>query len=304
MTVDRSVLPRRNDKPAWRRRRRRVLVLMAVLVLTWWFGGLAGAWVATKPRTVDLPPCDQLDGHAVETVSVVASDGVVLGGWLVAASETPRRAVVLAAGIGGNRLALVERARFYVRHGWSALLVDLRGTGESEAVRISLGWHEALDLLACRDLLLQRGYGEVGVHGISLGAAAAAYTAVRDDRPVAWRFTVLESCYTTLTEAVDARTFAPTLATWPMMWWGGWLLGFDPHRLDALAAVTHIEHPLMFVFGGEDRLVGPRAPQRFMAAASRARVCELHVVAGIGHRNLWPTGGRRLRERLLAFLAR
>ena len=79
---------------------------------------------------------------------------------------------------------------------------ELRGTGASGAARASFGWHEAKDLAACRAFLEDQGFAEVGVHGCSLGAAAALY-ALRDVPPPA--FLVLEAPYRDIESALHNR---------------------------------------------------------------------------------------------------
>ena len=195
---------------------------------------------------------------------------------------------MLAAGIGGHRRAMLARAAFWLRRGTATLLVDLRGTGASTAARLSMGWHEALDLAAWHGWARRRGFARIGVHGVSLGAAAAVYTAVHGAPAPDWAFVVLEACYVDIHAALYARLpWLPAVALWPMVLGAEWLLGVDARELSPERAIHHLTAPTLLVVGDQDTKVGPDAHQRLRAASGAALVHE-HVVRGAGHVDLWP----------------
>ncbi|MEZ5963819.1 MAG: alpha/beta hydrolase [Planctomycetota bacterium] len=283
-------------------RGRRLLRLAALGCLGWWLCGFVAAWAATAPHPSPIAAQRDLADLPIEPVATTARDGVAVRGWLVDGSRGAR-CVVLAAGIRGNRMAMRTRAEWYLRHGWSTLLVDLRGTGESAPERIAMGWSEALDLCAWHAFLQQRGYGAVAVHGQSLGAAAAVYTAVRSSSPPRWQFVVLEACYRDIDAALQARlSWMPSFTLWPLRVCSEWLLGVDADELSPLRAIVQLDAPLLVVCGSEDHKVGPDAA-RLLLAASPARDKHLVTVDGIGHGDLW-SAGPALPQALAAFLAR
>lgn len=262
------------------------------------------AMAATWPRNRTFASPERLYGRPVECLTVRAADGVETAAWLVEAQAEPRGAVVLAAGIGGDRRAMQGRARFYLDRGWSTLLVDLRGTGQSAPERIAMGYHEALDLCAWRRLLRGRGHRTVGVHGQSLGAAAAVYTAIRGEPAARWQFVVLEACYRDVRAALHARMVGvPEVLLLPMVCCAEWLLGVDADDLDPVAAITRLDTPLLLVCGEHDQKVGPNATAGLLAA-SPADDKRAVTVAGAGHVDLWGAGGLALQRELDAFLAR
>jgi alpha-beta hydrolase superfamily lysophospholipase len=275
--------------------------LAAVAFALWWLVGFAAAWLATRPRASDVGPLPTLADRPVEPAATTASDGVDVRGWLVDGSAGTR-CVVLAAGIGGNRTAMLSRAEWYLAQGWSTLLVDLRGTGESAPERIAMGYHEALDLVAWHAWLRARGYATIGVHGQSLGAAAAVYTAVRTSPPPRWHFVVLEACYGDIDAALAARLpWLPSWTLWPLRACSEWLLGVDGAELSPLRAIVHLDAPTLVACGSDDTKVGPDATRRLFAA-SPARDKQVVMLPGIGHHDLW-RAGPRLPQALRAFLA-
>ncbi len=308
MMIDEEPLPQRNDKRqrppvrkrAWRRCWRPALVLF----VGWWVIGWLGAYASTLPHPSTIRDRRAIGGHAVENLDVVTSDGLTVRAWLLDVPADRRRCVVLASGIRGNRERLVSRAAFYAELGWSSLLVDLRGTGTSDRARISMGWHEALDLVAWHDVLQKRGYQVVGVHGQSLGAAAAAYTSVRTSNPPAWDFVVLEACYCDIAAALQARAFGlPRVLLAPVFLSAEWLLDVSADDLDPVAAVRRQSAPLLVACGTLDHKVGPDATTQLLAASpAKDKVrCD---VPGVGHRDLWRGGDSELGVALREFLQR
>ena len=283
--------------------RRRVLAWAVALFLVWWAVGIIGALQLTAPRPYDIAPLQQLGSAAVEAVTTTASDGLELLGWLVRCTPTSDRCVVLAAGIGGCRLSMLERATWYLAQGWSVLLVDLRGTGESAPSRIAMGWHEALDLVAWHQFAITRGFLQVGVHGQSLAAAAAVYSVMRGKPAPAWHFVVLESCYLDVRAALAARLpWFPSPLLWPLVASTEWLLDVDVDELSPQQAIASLQAPTLLACGERDAKVGPGATDALFTACS-ARQKERCDVPGVGHTDLWSAADGLLPRRLLAFLA-
>ena len=264
---------------------RRGLAAVVVLVLLWLLTGAIAAWIATGPRPAPIAPRAGIAGTAVTEVATTAADGVVVRGWLCTAD--PTRCVLLAAGIRGNRGSLIGPAEFWLRRGWSVLLVDLRGTGTSTPTPIAFGWHEATDLLAWCALLRGRGVGRIGAHGHSLGAAAIVYASARG---VAWDFVVLEACYDDIRTATRNRAPAwlplPDLCLWPMTLTAQLRLHIDPEQLRPIALVPRMTMPALLLCGDADPRVRPAESAALLRAFGSPRK-ELRWIAGAGHVDLW-----------------
>lgn len=248
----------------------------------WLLAGIAGSWVLTRARPAAIPVRNDLDGHPIEIVGATTADGLTVRGWLVRAAVDSRDCVVLAAGIRGNRMAMTSRAEWYLARGWSTLLVDLRATGESEGEHVSMGWHEADDLRAWHAVLRERGFGRLGAHGQSLGAAAIAYS----DLP--WDFVVLESCYVDIDEALRARlpwVPLPDLLLWPLRCGSEWWSDTAAAQLRPIDHVARRGQPTLFLCGDADEKVGPEGTQRLLAACAAVDK-RMVLVIGAGHADL------------------
>ena len=79
---------------------------------------------------------------------------------------------------------MVRRAEFLRQAGYSTLLIDFQGTGESEGKAITFGWRERFDVLAAVNYLKAQSPNQrIGVIGVSPGGGNAA----RDAFPPARR---------------------------------------------------------------------------------------------------------------------
>lgn len=281
--------------PPRRSRRSRILDLLVLLVLGWGIVGVLAADFATLGRPAAIPDPGAVEGHRTEPVSFASEDGVPLVGWFVAAHQGSTAAVVLAAGIRGNRLAMLSRAGWYLARGWSVLLVDLRATGGSGGERVGFGWHEAKDLRACHRWLRERGMQRLGAHGQSLGAAAIAFSGLP------WDFVVLEACYHDLDTALAARlpwVPWPGLLLWPLRAAGQWLADVDAAALRPVDALRARTGPTLLLVGGDDTKGGERCGERLLEACGAADK-RLVVVPGAGHDDLFAAN----RDAVVAALA-
>jgi dienelactone hydrolase len=281
----------------------RAAALATVALLAWIAAGLASADRATAPHPRAIGPLPSFDaGVDVTDAVTVTPDGVQVRGWLATAANGRDRCVVLVPGIRGNRLGMLDRARWYLAHGWSALLVDLRGTGASERTRISFGWHEANDLAAWHAWLRAHGFTRVAAHGQSLGAAAVVYT-TRVAPPPPWEFAVLEACYGDVDGALANRlpwVPLPRVTLWPLRAFAEWLAAVDADDLRPRTAIAALRAPTLLACGDRDDKVGAGVSDALLAASGAADK-RLVLVPGTGHHDLW-SAGPTLRDALAPFL--
>lgn len=256
--------------------------VFGVTLAVWMVLGYGVSQFITRPRNCEIRPREEIAGTKVEPVTFTAEDGVKLSAWLVRGK--PDRVVVLAAGIDGDRGSLVGRAEFYLARGFSVLLPDLRGTGESEPTLVTIGWEERKDILACLKFLKERGYEHVGADGISLGASAIAYS--MEAKPD-FAFVVLESCYDNLDNAWRNRLAmfsVPHAITWPVRWITEARLGRTAFQLAPAEYMKHCEVPALIVAGdSEPELKTSETDTIFKQCASKEK--QLYLFQGGKHQD-------------------
>ena len=283
---------------------------MAVLLVA--YLGISFKYADTLTR-VERKPLERSATYVApshEDVRFTTADGLTLRGWWFAAPRPRDRAVVIVHGKDQDRIdssfpagriagALLER-------GYSALLFDLRGHGESEGVRWGLGKHEALDVaaavdLAARTAAVPRSRVAIVAESMGAGSAVMALPLVPDVGPM-----VLDSVYTSATTVVDE--VGPSYSGLPSWFTPGMVLmarlffGLD---LDAVVPIeqvrAHPERAFLFIHCDNDQTVAPHHG-REMKAASRNTATQLWSVTGCGHVKAFATHPAEWEQRVVAFL--
>ncbi|HXE12334.1 MAG TPA: alpha/beta fold hydrolase [Bryobacteraceae bacterium] len=160
----------------WRSFAAIVVVMVLFYALAGYLGSADMFGEHPRWRGMNREPADF--GLRSETVSFDSIDGIQLKAWWLPTLEAPRGAVIIAHGIDHTRQVMLPRAAFLVRGGWDALLLDLRGHGESGGTFVSPGLLEARDILGAVRYIRSRGNKEpIVLLGISYGAVASLIAA-------------------------------------------------------------------------------------------------------------------------------
>jgi uncharacterized membrane protein HdeD (DUF308 family) len=280
----------------WRTRRRggsragrylrRFLVALASLLVAFFvvFPLLFAVGSTHKPRR-SVEPADL--GRPYETVSLETSDGLRLAGWYVPSRNGA--AVIAFPGRSGP----VPHARMLVRHGYGALLLDMRGNGESEGRANVFGWGSSRDLDAALDYLSRRPDvrpGAIGGLGLSVGGEQLLEHAARDDRLAA---VVSEGAgYRTLHEYIREDSLATTITTpqASLLYGAIRVLSPEPYPEPLDRLVSRISpRPLMLIEAGHGQGGETLNPLYFEQAREPK---EYWLIPEAGH-----TGGLEMRPR-------
>jgi uncharacterized protein len=140
----------------------------------------------TRPTRQPLDPPAASVAAVYEEVSFRSTDGLLLKGWWFPVASADR-AVVVVHGRGANRIKSSfdpqKIAQFLIANRYSVLLFDLRGHGESEGVRYSLGQYEPRDVVAAIDFAQRKAAIDrkrVAIIGESMGGGSAIMTVKAD----------------------------------------------------------------------------------------------------------------------------
>lgn len=264
-------------------------------IFVWSMGSIL---VASSNRPIGNPPPNL---HA-QSVEFPSASGATIHGWLVA-GQPGKGVVVLMHGVHANRLSLVARAEFLARAGYSVLLFDFQGHGESMAKTITFGFLESRDATAAVDFVREKLPGEKsGVIGVSLGGAAALLA----EPPLPVSALVLESSFPTIYQATEDRMamrfgFLGRLAT-PLL-----TCQLKPRLGIGLADLKPIQHaakitvPKFFIAGTADRDTTLPESQALFAAAAEPK--QLWLLDGAAHVDMHAFAKAEYEKRVLDFLA-
>jgi pimeloyl-ACP methyl ester carboxylesterase len=183
-------------------------VLALVLVALYLgIGGVAAAQLTLPKRVFDETLNPGAHGLSFEELTIPArGDGLRIAAWYIP-SEENHRAIILVHGRDNSRTNgfvdhFVEFAGELHRAGFSVLMIDLRGHGQSADSRYTFGLNERRDVLGAVDWLRAHGYGtgSVGVLGYSLGAASVVGAASEEpDLAAIW----IDSSYAEVASVIE-----------------------------------------------------------------------------------------------------
>jgi uncharacterized protein len=156
--------------------------LLALIILALGYLGV-GLFVATRLTAPVRQPTEQTptdEGLDFQVVVFESTDGLSLKGWWVPGDD-PSRAVVLVHGLEGSMSGqhVLQTASVYAGAGYGVLMFDLRGHGESEGKRTTVGYQEVRDIRGALSWLEEQGFepGEVVLHGWSMGGGTVLRSA-------------------------------------------------------------------------------------------------------------------------------
>ena len=268
------------------------LVLLVLLQVGLWLTRPAQHEVGPPP--LDLP---------IRPVSIPSQSGSNLRGWFVP-GRPGAGAILLMHEIRANRLAMLDRARFLHRAGYSVFLFDFQAHGESPGNHVTFGARESLDAHAAASYLRRQAQGEkVGAIGVSLGGAAA----LLGSEPLPVDALVLESVYPTIEEATADRLrlhlghFGSLLAPWVMVQLRV-QFGLSAHELQPIERIRAVRIPVFIVAGTEDQHTTLAESLRLFGTANPPK--EWWGVEGAAHIDFYRFAPQMYEERILDFFAR
>jgi pimeloyl-ACP methyl ester carboxylesterase len=240
----------------------------------------------------DAPPELQAENVRIGTVA----------GWMIR-GQRGQGAVLLLHGVRADRTAVLGRARFLAREGYTVLLIDLPAHGESGGDRITFGAREKDGVNTALAWLRTQVPGErIGAIGVSLGAASLvlAHPAPALDA------VVLESMYPTIDEAVANRLrvrfgAAGAWAAPLLVQQLPWRAQVAPASLRPIVDIATMSSPVFIISGTVDTQTPAAETHRIFAAIQSTRA--LWLVDGAAHVDLHAHAGLAYEQRVGAFLS-
>lgn len=298
-----------------------LFILLAFIGARFYVGNTAYEALLTAPwekilgvanHTADLSRIhrrEERDGW--KPVDIYSSDGTKLHGTYIEDSRASGHTVILLHGLYQNRSMCIPYAEMYRNMGYNVLLIDQRGHGESGGSHTTWGLRETDDLDAWTDWLREKeGGSEIGMHGISLGAAMAlVYSGTEKGKHIS--FYVADSAYGNMMELGKDKLSAYTGD--PRFLWGMdmaepffqsvlWLRsGKTLSDIDPLEAVRRMTAPVLFLHGGADTLIPPKTAEELMQASGSGKK-ELFIFEGAGHTMEMAANGDAYRQAVRVFL--
>jgi len=208
------------------------------------------------PRPKTLRPPTDLD-PSTKSLRIDCANGIKLGAWYCSGKNTDQL-VILFHGYGAEKSATIPEAKAFLDMGFSVLLVDFRGSGESSESYTTVGFKEADDVAAAVNYAKEHlPHRRIILYGQSMGAAAilrAVHSCgVHPDA------IIVEAVFDNMLNTVCHRFEAMRLPSFPcaelLVFWGGCQAGFNGFKHNPVEYAASVECPILFMHGESD----PRA---------------------------------------------
>lgn len=272
------------------------------------------AWalgLITRPERRAAVGTPRDHGLAYEEIRLRSADAVDLFGWLIPApgGAAGHPTLILGHGFSDNSSSLLGFAAWLHGEGYNVLLLDFRGHGQSGGAWTTVGYLEHQDVGAGLAFLRERGLGQVGVMGWSLGGAVAVVSGALYP---ALAGVIADSTFARLASplgrAAQMSLHHPAwLATLEGLYGErlvGRSFGFKPLDARPVSLVGRISpRPLLLIHSAEDQLIPVDNSRRLYAAAGEPK--ELWITPTGEHAlGPWQTEPAEYRRRVLGFWAR
>ena len=285
--------------------------ILALLVLAGVIGYFSVSYVVADRLThAERHPIGrgpQVATCCYEDVSLRTSDGLTLKGWFFPVRGD--RAAILIHGRHANRAEYQGRlehiADFLIAQGFSVLLFDLRGHGDSDGDRFSLGQYERFDVASAIDFVTSRGFaeGRIALLGISLGAGTAIQELLLHPKIGALvSDSSYEDAFTEVQEVLPKEGGVPSWFTPGVFVMTRIAFGLDGDQVRPIEVVrAHPERAILFIHCDTDGLIQVHHAQDLRAASANA-ASALWIAHGCDHAAAMDMYPDEYRTRVIAFL--
>ncbi len=261
-------------------------------------------WTLTNEFTGPFPGAKIVRPKDLPVEDIVLEDelGARLAGWIVP-GQKGQGVVLLLHGYSVHRNILLKRARFLHQAGYTVMLFDFQGHGQSSGEFTTFGYREYYNVVAAMKILRERFPNEkIGIVATSMGAvsvfsqghAIAADAYVLESPFVGLRrfFNVNLTSYFGSNSPFYTSFFLKVLS---------YRLGFDTANYVPKDGLKDLSGPLLMIAAGEDAYVTLPEILTFFSYASEHK--ELWIIQGMPHSDYSHTVPQEYQKRVLRFLS-
>lgn len=184
-----------------------------------------------------------------------------LAGWLLKTDSVKCGTILLFHGYNDQKSSMLTRAYQFLEMGYNVGLIDFMGSGDSSGNQVTIGYHEALDVIDTYNYFRNELQEEnLILHGFSMGAIAVmkAY----NDKPMNIKALILEAPYSTLETTIASRCDLFGIPKQPsaaiFTFWFGAVNGFNGFSLEPIKYAEKIDIPTLFLLGGNDPYISEK----------------------------------------------
>jgi len=204
--------------------------------------------------------------------------------WLIK-TKNAKGTIILFHGYGGEKSSMIEKSDAFIKLGFSTMLVDFMGSGNSEGNQTTIGYKEAQEVKTSYDYLSQSGEKNIYLFGTSMGAVAIM-KCINDDK-IRPKGIIIECPFGSMYETVCARFNKMHAPTFPLagilVFWGGIQNGFWGFSHNPTTYAKSITCPTLLLYGEKDKSVSRKEIDAIFANLKGIK--KLNVYKKTGHEN-------------------
>ncbi|MRX41033.1 prolyl oligopeptidase family serine peptidase [Flavobacterium sp. LC2016-23] len=229
-----------------------------------------------KPKNIKFP------SQKYQTLKLKSNKEIEC--WLIKTANS-KGTVLLFHGYGGEKSLMLEKSDEFIKLGFSTMLVDFMGSGNSEGNQTTIGYKEAKEVKTTFDYLKQNGEKNIYLFGTSMGAVAIM-KCINDDK-IKPSGIILECPFGSMYQTVCARFERANAPVFPMagilLFWGGLQNGFWGFTHNPTKYATNITCPTLLLYGEKDKSVSREEINEIFKNLKCPK--KLHVYKKTGHEN-------------------
>lgn len=226
--------------------------------------------------------------------TIVLNDKYKTHVWQLSKNE-PKGTVVLFHGYGASKSSLIEQSMVFYQLGYSVMLVDFMGCGNSNGNFTSLGYYESEQVLNCVKYLTTNSEKNIILYGQSMGAVAIMKALSEDNTKV--KAIILECPFSSLLKTVKSRFKIMETPSFPLaellVLWGGVQMDYNGFKHRPIDYAKKINCPTLLLHGLKDNRVSRKeVDDIFNQIPSKSKAIEYFTDSGhesylIKYRNEW-----------------
>ncbi|MCX8124962.1 MAG: alpha/beta hydrolase [Spirochaetes bacterium] len=252
-----------------------IAILCAIIFgVAWHF---SNQLIAPKPYTCQVDHfvyCKGIEeiGIAYQDIEFKNNEDLTLRGWFIPGNL--KKAIIMVHGITADRREGLRWVKALHSAGFNLLLFDLRNHGKSDKAKTGMGYYEKDDVIAAVNFLQSKGFTNIGVFGVSMGASTAIQAMAKDNRITAGVFEAAFANLGDLLAEIAQRDFG--LPRFPIinavMWVYSMRLRADANTInpeDYIAAIS--PRPVFIIHCDNDDYIAYHHGQRIYAKAKEPK---------------------------------
>ncbi len=204
--------------------------------------------------------------------------------WII---KTPnsKGTVILFHGYNSEKSSMIQKSDEFIKLGYSTMLIDFMGCGNSEGNQTTIGYKEAEEVKTTFDYLSRKGERNIYLFGTSMGAVAIMKCI--NDYKIQPKGIIIECPFGSMYQTLCARFKKMNAPTFPMagilLFWGGVQNGFWGFSHNPSQYAKNINCPVLLLYGEKDKSVSREETYEIYSNLKGIKI--LKIFKNTGHEN-------------------